>query len=960
MDTSEKKKKKSIVKRILKWSGISFLLLLLAIILIPIFFKDKIKDLVLEEVNKTLTAKVELDEFDLTFLSTFPNLSVQLDGVRVKGTGDFDGVTLADVKTLRADVGFWDVVKGETISIDAIYLNEPKVDVRVLYDGRANFDIVKPDSLKTEEEKSEPSNFKLELKKYAIENADVRYDDKQGGLYANIVKLNHIGKGDLTADVVDFETKTTADAITFEMGGLSYLSKVKTDIVANLLLEFNENASKFTLKENTFQLNALKFGIDGFYEQLADKANMDLALKADKATFKEFISLIPAFYRTGYEGMLASGSLALNAKVKGVLDDTNMPGWDAGIKVANASIKYPDLPGKINNIAIVAKSQFAGGSNLDKMTVDVDKFHADFVGNVVDATLKLRNVMTDPAIASTLLAKVDLATLGKVIPLAEGETYNGKLDADVSLDGRMSYIEKENYEAFKALGTLNLKDFKYVSPELTQEVQVNEMQFRFAPQYLALEKLDAKTGNSDFAMNGTIDNYMGYIFRDELLKGKFTFNSNNLDLDQLMNIVPASADTTAQQPAAASTTEEAFEIPGNIDFALNTNINKVKFNGMDATNVQGAVTLKDKIATLNNLNLNAMGGSIGLTGQYNTQNPQKPKAAIGYNLKELDIQQLANNFLTIEKLAPIAKYVQGKISSNFNLSTDLTSNFEPVLNSVNGLGDLLSSSVSISNLKIFDKLEDVTKLANFNNQTIKNLKASFKIQDGKLAVNPFDILLGGIKTTISGTNGLDQSIDYIMKMNIPKEKLPKEMIKLVEDAVAKVNKLAPKLNLDVIPAQIPISANIIGTFKDPKINTDFKEKLMDLSGNMKDALKDKANEVVNQVKDSVKTVVNNAVEKGKEELEKQKQQILNSAQKQADNVKAEGKKAADKIRSEADKAYQQAVDAVSNPLAKKAAEVTAKKAKDEAYKKAQQAENEANKQADAIMQKARDEADKLK
>lgn len=960
------KKKKSLAKKILMWSGISFLLLLIAIILIPVFFKDKLKDLVIQEVNKTLTAELELDDFDLTLLSTFPNLSVQLHGVRVKGLNDFEGVTLADVKTVRADVGLWDVIKGETISIDAIHLKEPKIDVRVLYDGRANYDIVKPDSLKTPEEIEEPSNFKLELKKYSITEGEVRYDDKAGGLYAKIVNLNHEGKGDLTADVVDFKTKTTTDELTFEMGGLSYLSKVKTDIVANLLLEFNENSSKFTLQENTFQLNALKFAVDGSYEMLEKNDNIDLELKADKATFKEFISLIPAFYRTGYESMLASGSLALHAKVKGKMDDVNLPGWDAGIKVSNASIKYPDLPGKIENISIIAGSKFAGGSNLDNMTVDVDKFHADFAGNVLDATLKMRNIMSDPALKSTILAKVDLASLDKVIPLAEGEKYNGKLDADISLDGKMSHIEKEQYELFKALGTLNLKDFNYTSPELSQEVEVKEMLFRFAPQYLALEKLEAKTGNSDFAMNGTIDNYMGYFFRDELLKGKFTFNSNYLDLDELMNIVPATESSEAPAEQTANTAESgSVEIPGNIDFALNTRINKVKFNGMNADAVNGMVTLKEKVATLHNLHLNAMGGSVGLTGDYNTQNPNKPKVSFGYKLNELDIEQLVNNFITVEKLVPIAKHLKGKISSNFNLSTDLTSNLDPILSSVNGLGDLTSSSVFISGVKVFDKLSEVTKLDNLNNQTIKNLKAKFKLEDGKMEFNPFDIVLGGIKTNVAGTTSLDQSIDYKLKMDIPKEKIPKEIIKIVEQAAAQVSSLAPQLNLNVIPNEIPINVNILGTVTDPKVTTDFKEKLMGASGNMKDALtdavKDKVNEVVDKAKDSVKAVVDNAVEKGKEELEKKKQELLNTAQKQADNVKAEGKKAGDRIRTEADKAYDQAIDAAgSNPLKKKAAETIAQKAKDEAYKKATQTEEEANKRADGIMSKAREEADKLK
>src|SRR5690606_31555665 len=245
MDTTEKKKK-SVLSKILKWTGVTFVLLLIAIILIPIFFKDEIKELVIDEVNKTLNAKLELDDFDLTLLSTFPNMSVQLYGARLKGVDDFKDVTLADVKRIRADVGFWDVIKGDQLEIDAVHIYEPKIDVRVLQNGKANYDIVKPDSVKTEEELSEPSSFKLSLKEYSINNAQIRYDDEPGALFAEIANLTHSGTGDLTADVVDFETETTMDELTFEMEGLSYLSKVKTEVIANLLMEFKETSSKFT------------------------------------------------------------------------------------------------------------------------------------------------------------------------------------------------------------------------------------------------------------------------------------------------------------------------------------------------------------------------------------------------------------------------------------------------------------------------------------------------------------------------------------------------------------------------------------------------------------------------------------------------------------------------------------------------------------------------------------------
>ena len=947
------KKKKSIFRRILKWTGILFLLLIAAIILIPYFFKDELKEMVIAEVNKSMNAKLELDDFDLTWFSTFPNLSIQLEGARLKGKGQFAGVTLADIKNFRADVGLWNIIKGEQIEIDAIHITDPKFDVRVMYDGKANYDIMIPDSLKKPEDLEEPSNFKLSLKEYSITNGQISYDDHASNMSAEIKNLNHEGIGDLTANVIDFETTTKMDELTFSMDGISYLTKVKTDVVANLLMEFTDKTSKFTLKRNTFQLNALKFAVDGSYEMLEKHDQIDMKLKADQATFKEFLSLIPTFYQSGYEGMLASGSMALKGELQGKIDDKNLPRWDFGLNVKNASIKYPDLPGKITNIVVDAGSKFPGGSNLDAMTIDVDKFHADFVGNTIDATLKMRNPMTDPLLKSHIKAKVNLATLGQVVPMGE-DKYSGKLDADVNLDGRMSALESGNYQGFNANGTVELRDMNHSSKSLSKEVIVNEMLLRFSPQNLALESLDGKTGNSDFKMSGKVDNYMGYIFKDELLKGDFTINSNYLDLDELMNLVPTKEGAPAPETSATS---EPTLVPANIDFDMMTTIGKVKYNGIDINNLNGKITLKDQVATLHNLDMDAMGGAIGLGGSYNTQNHDKPKANFNYTLKELDIEQLTKNFLTVGKLAPIAKYAKGKISSTFNMKTDLTANLDPILSSLSGLGDFFSSSITLSGFKPLDKIVEVTRLKNVNMQTINNIKTKFKFENGKMAFNPFDVLLGGIKTNVSGTTSLEQAIDYNLKMIIPKDKIPAEMVKMVEQAAAKINSLAPKLNISALPNELPIKVNLIGTILDPKVNTNFKEALMEASGNMKDAL---LNTIKETVKDTVKAVINDVKETVKENVEEKKQKILADAQKQADKVKETGKKANADIRAEADRSYDQAVAAAgSNPIQKKLAEAAAKKVREAAYKKGDQAEEEANKKADGIMAKAREEANRI-
>jgi len=955
-----KPKKKSLIKRILKWTGISLLLLIIILIAVPIFFKDELKEMVIDEVNKSLNAKISMGDFDLTFISTFPNMTVELDETKVEGVGKFKGVELASIKQFVAHVDFWSVVSGDQVEIDEIHLEEPKFDVRILSDGTANYDIVKPDSVKTPEEKAEPSNFKLSLKEYSITKANIRYDDQSSDMFAEIKNLNHTGTGDLTADVIDFNTSTSMDELTYEMDGLNYLTKVKTNADVNLLMEFTEKTSKFTFKENEFKLNALTFSIDGFYAMLEGYDDMDIKLDASKATFKDFLSLIPSFYQSGYESMITKGNLAMGGFVKGKMDDKNMPGWDFKLNVDKASIKYPDLPGTISNIIVKAGSKFDGGENMDKMTLDVEKFHADFVGNTIDANLKMRNPMTDPLLVSKIVAKMDLSTLKQVMPMAEGETYTGKMNADVNINGRMSALDKEDYEAFKAEGTLELMDMIYKTKDLNDQVAIKDMLFRFSPKNLSLEKLNAVTGKSDFAMAGSIDNYMGYVFRNELLKGNFSFNSNNLDLDQLMNLVPASESAPAEETAAESseTTTEPTLIPDNIDFLMNTSISNLRYNGMDIKNVKGAVRIKEEVASLDDLSMNTMGGTVGLKGSYSTKDHSKPKVDFAYTLKEIDVKQLADNFVTVEKLAPIAKYATGKISSNFEMKSDLTANLEPIYASLSGLGDLSTSTLKISGFKPMEKMGEALNISKLSSQTLKDIKAKFQFADGKVTVKPFDVQMGKIKTNISGFTSFDQKIDYALKMMIPKEEIPASLIKAAEQAISKVNSLSPKLNLSSIPDVLPVKVGMGGTVTDPKVTTNFKEALLDATGNLKDQVVDKVKEAV---KDTVKAIVDEKVKEVKEDLNAKKQEILDDAQKQADKVKAEAKKAADAVRAQSKKEADQLMQqAGSNPLKQQGAKIAGEKLKKEGDEKAQKIEKEGNQKADQIMAAARQKADAIK
>ncbi|MBK9319645.1 MAG: AsmA family protein [Bacteroidetes bacterium] len=131
------------LKKILIVAGVLLVLIVGAAVLLPIIYKDKIVALVKEEVNKNINAKVDFGDFDLTILSSFPDFTIKIDQLSVIGIAPFEGDTLTSAKQLALTVDIMSVIKGSQIDIESIELNQAFINLIVLKDGRANWDIAK-------------------------------------------------------------------------------------------------------------------------------------------------------------------------------------------------------------------------------------------------------------------------------------------------------------------------------------------------------------------------------------------------------------------------------------------------------------------------------------------------------------------------------------------------------------------------------------------------------------------------------------------------------------------------------------------------------------------------------------------------------------------------------------------------------------------------------------------------
>ncbi|MCC5924611.1 MAG: hypothetical protein JJT77_12570 [Crocinitomicaceae bacterium] len=962
MENKNTVKKRSTLRKILKWSGLTFLFLLIALITIPFLFQDKIKDLVLAQANKMLKADIAVGDFDLTIIRTFPNMTFTFNDVTITGREEFDGVRLVDIGEFQTRIGFWSIFRTSNIEIYGIEISDAAFDVRILEDGTANYDIVKSTEELAEEypeELDEQSPFNLKLRYYALNNIDLRYADDQGDMYLDILGLSHSGSGDFTADITDLRTQTAIKELSFAMDNLNYLRKVKLDMLMNMKMTFKDDGYTFELAENEITMNEVKLALDGSYGYFENHQEMHLELLADRTTFKDFLSLVPAFYLTGYESMLANGDFNLNAKISGSLDDSNYPAFNISSNIRNGRIRYPDLPSSIENIRLDFATVFAGGANLDNMTVDLKKFHAAFDGNTIDAELLLRSLISDPRMALKLQSLVDLSKLKNVIPLEEGVSYNGIFASDVQLNGRMSDLDNEDYEAFQAEGKIALSSFNYVSSDLPDGVTVDEMLFEFTPQILLLQYMNGQMGITDFQMKGSIDNYFGYFFRDEPLEGHFDLQSNVFDLNAFIPTFDEDEAVNADVNTEGILVEEYVQIPNNLYFTFTTRIGQLLYEDMDIRNFTGKIVLDADKLDLSSLNMQTLGGEVGLSGYYHTPKRAIPNIAFSYDLRNIDIELLSKHFATVEKMAPVIQHARGNVSSRLHLVSDVLPDFSPVLNTVTGHGKLTSNAVRIENLKFLERLGNFIDVSNLENTTFRNLNIYFEFIDGLLAVKPFDVNIGNIRSTVSGTTSFEQEIDYIIDMQLPKSVIPREIVKLAEQGIAQAKRI-PGFEIKTIPDPLDVRLKVLNTVTDPQISSNLRERLMEEVGNVRESVKEAIEEKVKEVIDSAKAVVKEKVEDIKDDLRERRDKLLLEAQERADRVVAEARVLADRTRREANQNADRIIsEAGNNPIQRRLAEESARKVRDTGESSARRIESEAQQRANTIMQRAREEAERL-
>lgn len=894
------------MKRFLKITATVVAVVLVVAIVTPLLLRGKIGDIVKREANAMLAARLDFEKLDISLLRNFPNASLNLKGLTLVGTDRFEGDTIVAARRITVVVNLMSLVGDEGFEVRKIILASPALHAHKLADGAVNWDVMKPSEPAdtTAAEESAPSSFRLSVRDFRLTDAVIRYEDDSTGMELRTAPLSLRLSGDMSAESTQLDLDLLAGGVDFTQGGVPLLHDAELALDAEIDADLAEG--RFTFSRNTLRLNAIEMRLDGWVQQVGDALAMDVSAGCSEVRFKDLLSLIPAFYKHEFRSLAASGELSMELWARGQMHGAQLPAFELKTEVHNGSFQYSSLPKAVTDINIAAKVSNAGGE-LDKTEVEISEFGLKMAGNSLSATGYATNLMSDPTFRATLSGRVDLGAIREVYPLEKGIDLTGRIAASMKLAGRMSDVESGRYERISASGSLVVEQLGLHVPQLP-EVFIRRAAATISPQAMTLGEFGVKVGGSDLSATGQLTGYLGYLMRGEQLAGRLYVKSDLLDLNEIRAAVPADAEAEsadAEKPAeeAAAAPAQAIVVPKNLNLSLNAELKKVLFEKMVITDIAGEMSVAGGTLSLDRLGLQLFGGKASASGRYSTAaDPAHPTLSLAASIAKASFPRTFEEIEAVRQLAPIFEKASGDYSLSIDMRTTLDAAMSPDLMSLTAQGEISSENVSVEGVEVFDKLADLLKNDKLRRIEARDLKIRFSIKDGRVTTEPFDLKMGDVNVNMSGTTGLDRTIDYTAKVTLP----------------AGVGGVLGAVNV-----------GIGGTFTSPKITLGVQE--------------------------TVEQVVSNVVSEQIDNLTGGRGGLLSDdTQTRAAALREEAQRAGEKLVEAAETQRQKLVDAAAKKgaLAKIAAEAAGNALVDEAKKQSKALLEEAEKQIQKLTQEA--------
>jgi hypothetical protein len=712
--------------------------------LLGMVFEKEVIRFATQKLNERLRSEIAYESADFTLLKSFPFASIEFKNVScpeyIPSKTNPDDLFKASYLYFQFNV--IDLFRGN-YSVKRIVLKNADLNLVRGRSGTGNWEIYAPEP----EEKEEKEKFRFQVSAIKLDQVRISYRDRKESIHAALEVEELFLGGNFTE-----ENYTLSAEGNFRLNRLS-LRDAKIPAIlaldAKITLRVNRPTKNYEITYGYLAVNGMELTAEGSLKMIEDGLMTDLRITGKKWKIGEIMDLIPAQYAGFRENYRAEGEVNLSGEIRGLLGGGSFPEtvWD----FSGEQIQFTAKEQKISATDI----RFTGTLNTNAKgegSVKIPSFFARLPQSEVQGSLAVSG-FSNPVWTGSISAKADLAELLSFYPLDTLQEAQGKLAAEIQFylppgQGGKTLADRLKNASLK--GRLFLSDARFLikhSPFLFENLKTD---LEFNETDVLVREFSGVLSGSDFRLRGQAFNLLPFLFLPEqALHVEADLESRRFLADRLFGADPSTAGE-----------DVSVRFPEKISLRLNASVEQLQFRKFEAKEIQGSVSLQNRVLAVKDIRMKTLGGSVFFSAVADNTLPEKLAISGSSVLNKVNVTDLFFRFNNFGQDALKHEHIKGELNAKAEFTLNLNEKLETDLPSVFMKADLEIDRGELSHFEPLQALAGWAKVEELDLVRFAKLKNTVYIKNEAVLIPEMAIFSNALDLNIAGEHRFDNTVEY--------------------------------------------------------------------------------------------------------------------------------------------------------------------------------------------------------
>ncbi len=781
------------LKGLLVFVFLIILLFSIGLVLVVVYKKEILAE-ISSQLKDNINADVTISDADITLFSEFPNFTLKLDDVEIKG--------LFKTETILVNVVTYKLFYKE-IEFRSIKIIDGEFFVFRSKSGYSNLDVFKKkDSLATADT---VRDFRLTNEKILFQNLKFTWHDSLRKKFIGFLLK------DVNSDIRHWDSLVACrmnghidfEELTFNQSRGAFLK----DMPANVSLAFNyyPDSSILRLEPSAVSLHESEFAISGVFD-FSPKGNIALDVSSDKLLYSEGLAVIPHTIARKLSLLTITKPFGIDVHLEAPMrpaDGTGGPDRQPSVVV-----KF-DLENNVfkSNVVTITDLSLSGiMTNHEDPSKEFDNKNStvrlnNVVGKIDQLPFEARALLSDfddLALEVFSKHKVTLPELNREVDTTSIRFTKGNFISEFHYKGKLNEYFDEETGTYKGdlEGKASIQKGAFTLVTRKLDFKDIDMNIHFNEDTMWIDNLAIATGKSSANLQGMISNYVPYFTRP-VNKGyvQLKITSPNIDMGSFLvkkSSKKRSAKEVKQDKKRVS--DMLDKIFTNLSFDVELGVDKLKNRNFNASKISGKIKLNGTTLQTENLKMNFGGGKLNMSMTMKDLHKEINPVDVKATASGIAIKELFRSFNNFNQKSITDENLEGTISFDTKFKLKINDDFNVLLPTFKGDMNLVVKNGRLINVEAIHNMSNfLFRRRDFDDVRFAQINGKCKLTHRYMDISRMEIQSTVLSIFLEGKYSLDN--DTNLSIQVPLSNLKKRNKDFVPKNVGVDAKIGPSVFL---------------------------------------------------------------------------------------------------------------------------------------------------------------------